>query len=338
MISKGIPRKKQDGTSERIKDLVAYLLKGDKHEKVSAVVYHGFVSDETAVDEMKSLASLGSGDPLYHFVISWPEDESPSDDQAVEAAHMMVQSLVDAHNEWTLDRVSEKMMDASLMQYIVAVHRDTKYSHVHVLLNKRDPESWTLLNIWKDYLTRDKACRQIELKQGWRHIPGYYEIDPHDGFSLKRSSHPKRFEEKIHEVSHRIEEHTGEKSFIRWIQEEVSPLLETAESWSDIHEKLSEIGLEFQEVRRGLVLTDGFLYAKASSCGASYARPQLEKRWGHYQPRPSSGEIGSDASRLARKKERALLRNVLWEEYKAYRNKSYNRWIKNNKHDWQLQR
>lgn len=338
MISKSIPRKKQDGTACRIKDLVNYLLKGDEHEKVSAVEYHGFISDETAQIEMNSLASQGGGDPLYHFVISWPEDECPTDDQAIEAAHMMVRSLVDKHNSISINSLSRVVLDPTLMQYICAVHRDTKYSHVHVLLNRRDPESHTLLNLWNEYLTRDKACRQIELKQGWRHTPGYYEIDPHDGYSLKRSSNPKRFEERIQEVSHRIEEHTGEKSFIRWVQEEISPLLETAQSWSEIHEKLSEVGIEFQEVRRGLVLTDGFLYAKASSCGASFSRPQLEKRWGSYQAKEVSGMKEPDPLRVVRKNERAVLRHALWEQYQAYRKKSYEKWRVMKQGDRQLQR
>lgn len=277
MISKVIPRKRKDGASARIKDLVHYLLKGDKKEKVSAVVYNGFLSERTAIEEMDALASLGGGDPLYHFVISWPEDERPTDDQAVEAAQMMIEALAEEHNK---NDSSRRIIDSFLMQSVIAVHRDTPFSHVHVLLNRRDPESRTLLNIRRDYLTRDKACRQIELKQGWRHTPGYYQIDPCNSHFLIRSRKTSRENFDLPELSRRIEEYTGEKSFIRWVQEQVTPLLKETQSWSEAHRKLEELGLEFREARKGLVITDGHSYAKASSCGKDCSRTALEQRWG----------------------------------------------------------
>jgi hypothetical protein len=131
MISKVIPRKRKDSTSLHIKDLVHYLLKEDKKEKVSAVVYNGFPSEKTAIEEMDSLASLGQGDSLYHFVISWTEAERPTDDQAVEAAQMMIEVLVEEHNKRLIQTI-----DSFLMQSVIAVHRDTQFSHVHVLLNR----------------------------------------------------------------------------------------------------------------------------------------------------------------------------------------------------------
>jgi Relaxase/Mobilisation nuclease domain len=273
MISKVISRKRKDASSAHIKDLVHYLLKGDKKEKVSAVVYNGFLSERTAIEEMDALASLGGGDPLYHFVISWPEDELPTDDQAVEAAQMMIEALVKEHNK---NDSSRRTIDSFLMQSVIAVHRDTQFSHVHVLLNRRDPESRTLLNIRRDYLTRDKTCRRIELKQGWRHTPGYYQVDPHNSHSLIRSCKTSKENPDLPERSHRIEEYTGEKSFIRWIQEQVTPLLKEAQNWSEAHERLAELGLQFREVRKGLVMTDGDVYAKASSCGKDCSRTTLD--------------------------------------------------------------
>jgi hypothetical protein len=214
MISKVIPRKKKDGTSTRIKDLVLYLLKGDKKEKVSAIVYNGFLSEKTVIDEMNALAGLGQGDPLYHFVISWPEDEHPTNAQAVEAAQIMIQALVEEHNKRVSLKKSEKVMDSFFLQSMIVIHRNTQNVHTHVCLNRRDPESRTLLNIRRDYLTRDKTCRQIELKQGWRHTPGYYQVDPHNSHSLIRSCKISKENPDLPERSHRIEEYTGEKSFI----------------------------------------------------------------------------------------------------------------------------
>jgi len=335
MISKVIPRKKKDGTSTRIKDLVLYLLKGDKKEKVSAVVYNGFLSEKTVIDEMNALAGLGQGDPLYHFVISWPEDEHPTNAQAVEAAQIMIQALVEEHNKRVSLKKSEKVMDAFFLQSVIAVHRNTQNVHTHVCLNRRDPESRTLLNIRRDYLTRDKTCRQIELKQGWRHTPGYYQVDPHNSHSLIRSCKISKENPDLPERSHRIEEYTGEKSFIRGVQEQVTPLLKEAQSWSEAHRKLEELGLEFREAGKGLVITDGHSYAKASSCGKDCSQTALERRWGVYQPK----EMDQRALRRSEQKAgRALLRNKLWDEYQAYKKEFYTKWLVERGNARQLQR
>jgi Relaxase/Mobilisation nuclease domain/Large polyvalent protein-associated domain 7 len=335
MISKVIPRKKKDGTSAHIKDLVLYLLKGDKKEKVSAVVYNGFVSEKTTIDEMNALAGLGQGDSLYHFVISWPEGEHPTDDQGIEAAQMMIQALVEDHNKRAQRYPSRKTIDSFFLQSIITVHRDTQFSHVHVLLNRRDPESRTLLNLYWDYLTRDKTCRQIELKQRWRHTPGYYEIDPRDGHSLIRSHKTSRENSVLSECSHRIEEYTGGKSFVRCVQEQVIPLLKEAQSWSEAHERLAELGLQFKEARKGLVMTDGDVYAKASSCGKDCSRTALERRWGVYQPKEMDQRL---LRRSEQKAGRALLRNKLWDEYQAYKKEFYTKWLVERGNTRQLQR
>jgi len=324
MISKVIPRKKKDGTSPHIKDLVLYLVKGDKKEKVSAVVYNGFVSEKTAIDEMNALAGLSQGDPLYHFVISWPEGEHPTDDQGVEAAQMMIQALVEDHNKRAQRYPSRKTIDAFFLQSIIAVHRDTPFSHVHVLLNRRDPESQTVLNLYYDYLTRDKTCRQIELKQGWKHTPGYYQIDPRDGHSIIRSRKALKEHFGLPELSRRIEEYTGEKSFVRWVQEQVTPLLKEAQNWSEVHCKLDKLGLECREVKKGLVITDGDVYAKASFCGKDCSRTALERRWGVYQPKEMDQR---SVRRSEQKAGRALLRNKLWDEYQAYKKEFYTKWL-----------
>ena len=226
-------------------------------------------------------------------------------------------------------------MDAFFLQSVIAVHRNTQNVHTHVCLNRRDPESRTLLNIRRDYLTRDKTCRQIELKQGWRHTPGCYQIDPRDGHSLIRSHKTSRENSVLSECSHRIEEHTGEKSFIRGVQKQVTPLLKEAQNWSEAHERLAELGLQFKEAGKGLVITDGDVYAKASCCGKDCSRTALEQRWGVYQPK---GMNQRSLRRFEQKAERALLRNKLWDEYQAYKKEFYTKWLVERGNARQLQR
>ncbi len=335
MIGKVIPRKKNDGISLRIKATINYLLKGEKNEEVSFISYHGFSSAETAIAEMIALASGGEKDPTYHFVISWPEEEIPTDQQAFTAGIMSIQTLVEEHNKRASLKKSEKLIDAFFLQSVIAVHRNTQNVHVHVFLNRRDPESRTLLNIRKDYLTLNKACREIELKQGWRHTPGYYQIDPRDGHSIIRSRKSSKEAFALPELSRRFEEYTGEKSFIRWVQEQATPLLQEAQNWSEVHRKLEELGLEFREAKKGLMITNGDVYCKASSCGKDCSRTALERRWGVCQPK----EMDQRSLRRSEQKAgRALLRNKLWDEYQAYKKEFYTKWLTERRNARQLQR
>jgi hypothetical protein len=246
---------------------------------------------------------------------------------------MIIQALVEDHNKRVQSHPSRKIIDAFFLQSIIAVHRDTQFSHVHVLLNRRDPESRTLLNLYWDYLIQDKTCRQIELKQGWRHTPGYYQIDPRDGHSIIRSRKSSKEAFTLPELSRRIEEYTGEKSFVRCVQEQVTPLLKEAQNWSEVHCKLDKLGLECREVRKGLVITDGDVYAKASSCGKDCSRTALERRWGVYQPKTLDQQL---LRRSEQKAERALLRNKLWDEYQAYKKEFYTKWLTERRNARQL--
>lgn len=44
---------------------------------------------------------------------------------------MMIEVLVEEHNKRLIQTI-----DSFLMQSVIAVHRDTQFSHVHVLLNR----------------------------------------------------------------------------------------------------------------------------------------------------------------------------------------------------------
>lgn len=55
---------------------------------------------------------------------------------------------------------------------------------------------------------------------------------------------------------------------------------ETARSWSDPAVRLEANGIRFRARGRGMVVTDGEVYAKASSIGREYSRGKIEARFG----------------------------------------------------------
>lgn len=95
--------------------------------------------------------------PFYHFVLSWREGENPTKEQAEQAAQHALKALGMADN-----------------QAVFAVHRDKEHHHhIHIVANRVNPETLTLNGPpLYDYLILDKACREIELMQGWLHDHG----------------------------------------------------------------------------------------------------------------------------------------------------------------------
>ena len=80
-----------------------------------------------SADAIKRLAGVGLGgrrvtDPLWHIVISWSKDERPHIDDQREAVDSFLKAIGCA------DR-----------QAVVAVHDDTEYTHVHIILNRVSP-------------------------------------------------------------------------------------------------------------------------------------------------------------------------------------------------------
>lgn len=66
---------------------------------------------------------------------------------------------------------------------------------------------------------------------------------------------------------------------VAW-RRELGPELAEARSWSDLAVRLEVHGVHLEARGRGLVVTDGEVYVKASSIGREYSRGRLEARFG----------------------------------------------------------
>ena len=129
MIAK-IPAKRRDSRSS-FKALTDYCLGISGHAKGS-VVHVGFQninSPKTAAVEMSALATENRRckDPAFHFILSWREMESPTIEQVDEAVKIALTEL-----------------DLLGCQALWALQSDTENMHVHVAVNRIDPETWRL--------------------------------------------------------------------------------------------------------------------------------------------------------------------------------------------------
>lgn len=229
------------------------------------------------------------GNPVYHYTINWPDGEHPTKEQAHKAV------------EQTL-----KALGMHECQATYAIHRDTDNEHVHVLVNRVHPVKGIIVGPpRRDYLILDKAMRQIEIEQGWRHAPGPNVVVPdRDGnpaivrmTKAERAAHgvaipdPTKIRESQQAI--RSEKNTGVPSFQKWLAQEASKEVKEAISrpgatWADVHVAMAKRGCSLEVKGSGLIIktqVDGrMLTAKASQMHHDFGKGKLEKKLGAFQP------------------------------------------------------
>lgn len=279
--------------------------------------------------------------PFYHFVLSWRESEHPDQQQAVDAVTHALKALGMHDN-----------------QAIFAIHRDKEHHHhVHVVVNRVNPNTLTLSGPPRyDWLVLDRACREIELAQGWQHDPGPYVVI--DG-NVQRVGRAQR--EKLGMTPGKapqawmMESKSGLPSLATWAKAYVAHELVDCQTWEDIHITLAKRSMRLEKLKSGLQVValdaDGKeTRTKASAIDYQLSLGRLDKRMGAYrdfQPadtlpvpaltysrhlenvmrgvEPAAGEIpgktGKSAKRDERREERAEARNALYERYVAQKKK-----------------
>lgn len=207
--------------------------------------------------------------PIYHAVLTWQRGEVPALEQVRGAVEHTVQRLgmQDAAAAWML-------------------HRDKDHHHVHIAALKYSIDTLEYLGPpKKDFLLLDKAMREIELLQGWKHSPGPYIVQA--GHVVKA---PKQIREQ---TVQRPEASTERAKGLPGIQafcehQRVGDALKGARSWDEIHDIAGSYGLRVESKRGGLIIKARGITAdyavKASAIDRSLAGPELEKRLGPFLP------------------------------------------------------
>lgn len=290
MIAK-VPRKRLDGRST-FRSLIAYVL-----DSASAVICgEAILSAATAASEMNIVAGANTRckDPVYHYILSWPEPERPSDDQAAEAVRATLEKLGFIEHQW-----------------VGAIHRNTGHVHMHVAVNRVHPESLRVASPRGDWLILDRACRELEMRQGWRHDCGPHAVVRKSGSGeIIRTRRvavdgPTKETSKARDFS----AWTGLDSFQKWIAGEPARQLQlaigkTPRSWQTVHDVLMGFNIEYRLKGTGAIVVDrdapDKLCAKASHLGRFASRSRLEAILGPYkapsQFHSAGVNIATDAS------------------------------------------
>ena len=207
---------------------------------------------EQAAQVMRATASRaprGTETPVYHLSVSLAPGESL--DRPV------------------LERVADRLLqDLGLEghQALVAEHADGAQQHIHLMVNRVNPETRRVWKPWRDWYRIEQSLRSQEVELGLKIVPGRLaQVPGRDLFTGTRLS-PEPFAQRVRELA-------GEG-------------IAKARSWQELHASMTRQGLSLQPSRsgRGLVVSDGRSFAAASKINRGASRPKLEARLGKFEP------------------------------------------------------
>jgi hypothetical protein len=270
MIGKHIPSPKSNGSFAGLNDYISGKSKRRLDtEKVAFVDCVNLISTETATTEMESLALQNKrcADPVMHLLLSWRENECPSQEQVREAVNI------------ALDE-----MNLSDCQAVYALHQNTDNMHLHICVNRVNPDTLKAVNPAHGWTRRgmERAARRIEHAQGWQTENNTWsEINEHGEIVTKpRPVNPNRpIPQKVQDM----ENLTGEQSAIRKAQNALKEKLKGLSSWEDFYNLLSLNGMKYQKKGSGAVITIDDVTVKASDVSRNLTLGKLEKQLGPYQ-------------------------------------------------------
>lgn len=283
MIGKKTPNPKKSGSkSGRVAGLTNYITAPENENSLEKCVHFeavNFLTDDLQSQqvEMTALATTAvrSKDPIDHYVLSWQEGEMPTIEQAREAVEMTMKHLgLEGH------------------QVIWGLHDDTDHMHVHIAVNRVDPETLKVVEINKGFQNNaiQQAAAIVEKLQGWKvHDKARFKTDDLGHLITDKKNRPKVFEKpgKQQEPTGHAKDkeiQTGEKSAQRIGIEQAAPIIAQATSWKELHAAMAEAGMQYQRKGSGAVVQVGNEFVKASSITPKASLSALQKRFGPYQP------------------------------------------------------
>ena len=134
----------------------------EENHKCVAVETHGVADISTAIIEMNAVASKNRRvkDPAYHFILSWPESEKPSNEAIFDAGRNALRAL-NLHEH----------------QYVMAIHGNTDNIHCHITANRVHPKTFKSQQLSHSKRKLRYAARESEIKHGWSHDSGIYLVE-----------------------------------------------------------------------------------------------------------------------------------------------------------------
>jgi Relaxase/Mobilisation nuclease domain len=231
----------------------------------------GFIFDDPKLQKQELIALASSNsrakNPVNHYILAWKEGEQPIRKQIDEAVQI------------TLDE-----MGMQGHQAMYCLHGDTDNLHLHLLINRINPETEKSIEINKgfDREALHRSIARIEYAQGWEPENNSRYLVTKDGELTRRDG--KAIEQrKPKQRAADFEQRTGEKSAQRIGIEEAAPVILKANDWQQLHQNLAEIGIQYQKKGAGAILIVGETAVKPSDVDRQASLGNLQKRLGAYE-------------------------------------------------------
>lgn len=278
---KNMKRRSSDGSD--FWRLIRYILKN-----AAAFNLRNLISLESAAHEMRALAGVETQNPAYHCILSWAALEHPSDEQMFEAADLALARL-----------------GLTDHQSVLAIHRNRDHHHIHIAVNRVGFDG-RKADLGHDFLRLEKACREIELKQGWCQDRGKFipVANPDGSVTLKGLSPYAKTGYKLTDGEVGQEKRTGQEPLVEYLKrdeifEHIEAIFIMSQSWAELNDRLAQYGLRYETKGSGAKLVntaDPKDCCSPSHVDKSWARSKLESRFG---PLDSSKPEGNAAKKAA---------------------------------------
>lgn len=218
-----------------------------------------FIEDVEAVQSMSEAKS----DKTYHLIVSFGVDERPDIE--------------------TLKNINNELIDSlgfSSHQRLSVIHDDTDNLHMHIAINKINPEKYTIHEPYYPYKTLSKKAKELEIK-----------------YNLNQTHSNEKSNENTCTAANDIDARPTQISFKSYVS---SIDLSECKSWAEFHDRLKENGVEYRKYGSGAVfknLTDDKINIKASAVKREYSLNSLEKKYGKFEPSKSLNDIQNSYQR-----------------------------------------
>lgn len=281
MIGKPIPNPATPFKSFRqLNDYLTARRDGDRAaDKVAYVGCVNIDSPENGTFIMDALAAQRDArckNPAFHCVLSWKEGETPTEQQAMEAAVI------------TLKELGLENCPA-----LYGVHKDTHNCHLQMSVCRIDPDTLKAADAGGGFTKKamERAARRVEHEQGWEVEDNAWTGIDSEGNSVEA---PRFLDRPLPQKTCDMENLTGEKSAMRKAKEILGDRHESLKNWQEFHRMVRAGGMEYSRKGSGATLTVGDVTVKASNVSRSLSLSKLEKIYGPYEE--PGNDIAADKS------------------------------------------
>jgi len=279
--------------------LAAYLLDlkndGEKVEEYefSNCPFEIIEENVSYIKQMQELNQMVQTDKSLHLVVSFQEEEHPSQEVLADIEVELLKSLnMQEHHRLSVS------------------HKNTNNFHLHIAVNRLNPHTNLLTDPWKSKMKLQKKAQELEEKHKLKKDNHPVQMIVDEKVFIEEntnSSKTKANQYKDQEI------HSGMKNLLTWIKEEaldaILKVLNNPKSdYHDLHDVLAKYNLELKSRANGLVIGDKKrkLFVKASDVHRSLSKGNLENKFGTFSKYESSVKAEKNFGKP---------KSFLWENY-----------------------